>query len=184
MNMDIILSGFGGQGVLSAGLMLSESAILEGLNTTYFPSYGAEMRGGTANCHIRISDKEIASPIVLSSDILIAMSRPALKKFMPGVKAEGGRVLFNSDAAEKIPGSEKYSIIALACEKLALEKFGSPKSSNMIMIGAFIRMSKILSLDSIKKAILGKFGKKGQNIVDMNYLALALGYDAAEVNKL
>ena len=184
MNMDIILSGFGGQGVLSAGLMLSESAILECLNTTYFPSYGAEMRGGTANCHIRISDKEIASPIVLSPDILIAMSKPALKKFMPGVKTGGGMVLFNSDSEEAVPGSEKRQFITLACEKLAVEKFGSPKSSNMIMIGAFIRVSKILSLDSIKKAILGKFGKKGQKIVDMNYLALELGYGAAEVNKL
>ncbi len=177
MNLDIILSGFGGQGVLSAGLILSESAILEGLNTTYFPSYGAEMRGGTANCHIRISDKEIASPIVLAPDILIAMSMPALNKFLHRVK-KGGKVLFNSDTKDDGFDSEHRSIIKVGCEKIAVEKLGSAKTANMIMIGAFIKISSALSLDNIRKAIEGKFGKKGGKIVEMNFQALSIGYDA------
>jgi 2-oxoglutarate ferredoxin oxidoreductase subunit gamma len=179
MTQDIIVSGFGGQGILSAGLMLSESAILEGLNTTYFPSYGAEMRGGTANCHIRISDKEIASPIILSPDILIAMSKPAMNKFLARVKS-GGKVLFNSDIKEGGPVPEDRSLVLLSCEKLAAEKLGSTKSANMIMIGAFLRISPILSIDNIKEAISSNFAKKGKKVVEMNYRALELGYKAAE----
>jgi 2-oxoglutarate ferredoxin oxidoreductase subunit gamma len=89
MNYEIILAGFGGQGILSAGRIISVSAILEGRNTTWFPSYGPEMRGGTANCHVIVSDDEIGSPIINNPDILIAMTLPALEKFEKVVRTTG-----------------------------------------------------------------------------------------------
>ena len=95
MTMKIILSGFGGQGVLSAGLLLAEAAMEEGWHSTFFPSYGAEMRGGTANCHVIISDTNIASPVVTEADVLIALNKPSFDKFLPAVK-EGGTIIVNS----------------------------------------------------------------------------------------
>ncbi|HRX43541.1 MAG TPA: 2-oxoacid:acceptor oxidoreductase family protein, partial [Clostridia bacterium] len=100
MNYEIIIAGFGGQGILSAGRIISVSAILEGKNTTWFPSYGPEMRGGTANCHVIVSDDEIGSPIINSPDILISMTRPALDKFEKTVR-DGGFILADSSLIEE-----------------------------------------------------------------------------------
>jgi 2-oxoglutarate ferredoxin oxidoreductase subunit gamma len=177
MTRDIILSGFGGQGVLTAGLMISEAAMLEGLNATYFPSYGAEMRGGTANCHVRISDGEIGSPVISEAGILLAMSIPALKKFLARVKP-GGTVLYNSDFHEDSLNVNNCKVIVVKSEKIALERFGNSKSANMIMVGAFIKFSSFMSLENVKKAIRARFAGKGDEIVNINIESLISGFDA------
>ncbi len=177
MKQDIILSGFGGQGVLTAGLLISETAMLEGFNATYFPSYGAEMRGGTANCHVRVSDGDIGSPILSGASVLIAMSAPALKKFLPRIKT-GGIVLYNADFSEDKLNVNKCRVVTVKSEKMALEKFGTSKPANMIMLGAFIKLSRDLDLEDVKKSVRKKFAKKGDKIVNVNIEALAMGYGA------
>jgi 2-oxoglutarate ferredoxin oxidoreductase subunit gamma len=182
MTQDIILSGFGGQGILTAGLVISESAILEGLNATFFPSYGAEMRGGTANCHVRISDSEIGSPVLSSALFLIAMSEPAIKKFLPRVREEG-TVFYNSDFTDESMNVNNCRILTIKSEKMAMEKFGSAKASNMIMTGAFIGLSGLIKLLNAETAVRERFALKGDEIVDVNIEAIHLGFDAVQESK-
>jgi len=176
MIQKIILSGFGGQGVLSAGLMLAEAAMLGGLSSTYFPAYGAEMRGGTANCSVVISDNAIASPIVTEIDILIALNKPALEKFSPRVK-DGGVIIYNSSLIKEKYESPNVKAIAVPAEDLALEKFNNPKIANVIILGAFIKQTGTIKMEKLKESIKEKFNKKGEKIIQLNYLALELGYN-------
>ncbi len=179
MTENIIISGFGGQGVLTAGLMLAESAVMDGLNATFFPSYGAEMRGGAAYCNVIISDKEIGSPVVTAADTLIAFTKPAVTKFLPKVK-DTGRVIINSALQDSGIDFKKRKVIPVPIEKLALEKLGNSKAVNVIMLGAYCKAAKTLKQESLKKAIMDKFERKGEKIVNMNYQALTLGYDAVQ----
>lgn len=177
MTQKIILSGFGGQGILSAGLLIAESAVVEGWNATFFPSYGAEMRGGTANCSVILSDKEIASPIITMGDTLIAMNKPSLDKFLSKVKPDG-LVIINSSVIKGDIDVGGRTLISLPFEGIALEKLGSPKSANVVLIGAFTKVTKSLKLENIKHAIEKKFADKGEKVVNLNYQALELGYQA------
>ena len=164
MIQKIILSGFGGQGVLSAGLMLAEAAMLGGLSSTYFPAYGAEMRGGTANCSVVISDNAIA------------LNKPALEKFSPRVK-DGGVIIYNSSLIKEKYESPNVKAIAVPAEDLALEKFNNPKIANVIILGAFIKQTGTIKMEKLKESIKEKFNKKGEKIIQLNYLALELGYN-------
>lgn len=174
MTHKIIISGFGGQGVLSAGLLIAESAVEEGYNATFFPSYGAEMRGGTANCHVIISDGEIASPIIKKADTLIALNSPSLDKFVPLLK-EDGLLLLNSSVVTQKVNQDKITTVEIPLDSLALEKLGNSKSANVIIIGAFAKLTGILDAVKIRHAITKKFASKGSGIIDMNMRALELG---------
>lgn len=174
----IILSGFGGQGVLSAGIMLGEAAVLTGKNATFFPSYGAEMRGGTANCNVILSDGPIASPVISKANTLIALNQPSLNKFKGNV-IPGGLMLLNASMIQSEEGLEGFRIIRIPVEDLAFKELGNPKVANSIIIGAYIRATGVLKLEDVKKAIQEKFGKKGQKVVDLNFKAIDLGYAAA-----
>ncbi len=174
MTQKIIISGFGGQGVLSAGLLIAESAVEEGWNATFFPSYGAEMRGGTANCHVIISDSEIASPIIKSADTLIALNSPSVDKFLPLLKKDG-LLLVNSSVVSGNLDAGARKVVELPLDSLALEKLGNSKSANVIIIGAFAKLTNVLKPEKIKSAIEKKFASKGGKIIDMNLRALELG---------
>jgi 2-oxoglutarate ferredoxin oxidoreductase subunit gamma len=179
MKEEVIISGFGGQGIISAGLMLAEAAVLEGLQATFFPSYGAEMRGGTANCHVIISDKKIASPIVAMADTLIALNEPSIEKFLPMVK-ENGYVIVNSSVVKKDFDFGKRRVIKAEFEDIAFEKLGNSKMANVITLGLYIKAKNLsLKIDEIKEAIKLKFGKKGEKIVNLNFQALELGVNLA-----
>jgi 2-oxoglutarate ferredoxin oxidoreductase subunit gamma len=174
----VIVSGFGGQGVLSAGVMMCEAGVTQGYQSTFFPSYGAEMRGGTANCNVILSDKLIPSPVIVVSDTLLALNMPSLVKFLPRVKDKGLIILNSSIIKEEINcGNRK--LIKIPVEELALEKLGNPKVANSIIIGAYIKATGNLQIDHMKKAIEEKFSKKGAKIIDLNFKALELGYSAA-----
>ena len=131
-----IISGFGGQGVLSIGSTLATAAMLEGKYVTFLPSYGVEMRGGTANCTVAVSDEEIASPVASAPEFVVAMNQPAFVRFQ-GVLQAGGLLCVNSSLVNTESARSDIEILALPTSELA-EKLGSIKVANMIMLGALV----------------------------------------------
>jgi 2-oxoglutarate ferredoxin oxidoreductase subunit gamma len=169
-----IFSGFGGQGVLSMGLNLAHAAMLDGKNVTYLPSYGAEVRGGTANCTVAISEEEIASPVASSPDFLVAMNRPSLIRFQNQIQS-GGLFFINSSLVDAEISRGDVDIIEVPANKIA-EGLGNLKCANIVMLGAYIKKSNIVSLDSQIKGIENSFKKKEKLIV-LNKKALLSGYE-------
>lgn len=151
-------AGFGGQGVLVMGYVLCHGAMLKGLNVTYFPAYGTEMRGGTANCTVIVSEKKIASPVASHPDILVAMNYPSLVKFESSVK-EGGLVFINSSLIDASPERRDITPVSIPIGELARE-LGSDRQANMIMIGAIMAKTGLLSLEEtelgMQAALKGK----------------------------
>ena len=177
MREQIIISGYGGQGVMLAGTLLCYAGMKEKKNVTFFPSYGAEMRGGTANCQVIISDDPIGSPVFTSPETLLSFNRDSFKKFSPRMKPEGV-ILANTSlyAPEKIAGIKIYEITA---NDLA-ENTGSVLAANMIMLGAYIRIRNILKLESLVESVPGLLGKPKEKYWSINQKALEKGYQAVE----
>jgi len=158
MTTATMFAGFGGQGVLLMGYVLSHAAMLKGLNVTYFPAYGTEMRGGTANCTVIVSDKKIASPVTSRPDILVAMNYPSLVKFEPTVK-EGGLIFINAALIDAKPERDDITSVPIPLGELSSE-LGSDRQANMIMIGAIMAKTGLLSLEEtqmgMEAALKGK----------------------------
>ena len=146
-----IFAGFGGQGVLLMGYVLSHGAMHKGLNVTYFPAYGAEMRGGTANCTVTLSDKKIASPVASNPDILVAMNFPSLEKFEPTV-AQKGLVFLNASLISEGLSRGDVEVLRIPTAELARE-VGSDRVINMVMIGAFCAKTGLLSMEETYKGM-------------------------------
>lgn len=146
----IFIAGFGGQGVLLIGQMLSYAAMYEGKEVTWMPSYGPEMRGGTANCTVCISDKPIASPLVTSCDVLVAMNGPSLDKF-ESMLVPGGELFINSSVVPQKATRTDVNVHYVDALALAEEKVGNGKAANMVMLGAIIRKSGVVSIDVMDK---------------------------------
>lgn len=174
MLVKTIIAGFGGQGILSMGLNLAQAAMLEGKYVTYLPSYGAEVRGGTANCTIAISDEEIASPVASSPEFVIAMNLPSLVRFQNHVQS-GGLLFINSSLIETEITRGDIDIINVPANGIA-EDLGNARSANMVMLGAFIKKSKLVSLDCVIKGLEDTLTKK-QKLIAINKEALAAGYN-------
>jgi 2-oxoglutarate ferredoxin oxidoreductase subunit gamma len=174
MLIKTIFAGFGGQGVLSMGLSLAQAAMLEGRNVTYLPAYGAEVRGGTANCTVAISDEEIASPVASSPDFVVAMNQPSLLRFQNQIQS-GGVLLFNSSLVEAEIGRGDIEVVGVPANGIA-EELGSPRSANMVMLGAFIRKSNLVSLSTLIEG-LGSTLKKKEKLVAINKKALMTGHE-------
>ncbi len=153
-----IFSGFGGQGVLLMGYVLSHGAMHKGLNVTFFPAYGAEMRGGTANCTVTVSDRKIASPVVSNPDILVAMNLPSLDKFGP-VVVKNGLIFLNSSLVKEGPPREDVEVVMVPTLELSRE-VGSERAANMVMIGAVCAKTGLLDPEEtvygMKSALKGK----------------------------
>ena len=141
MKKEIIISGFGGQGGLAIGKNLAEAGMAEGLNVTWAPSYGPEMRGGTANCSVVLSDKPVGSPVFAHPTELIALNEPSLAKFEAGV-VSGGTVFVNSDVVTDKVSRADLKAYYIPCSKIA-DEVGNPKVSNMVMLGAYVAGTKI-----------------------------------------
>lgn len=175
-----IFAGFGGQGVLLMGYVLSHGAMLKGLNVTYFPAYGAEMRGGTANCTVTLSDRKIASPVASNPEILVAMNYPSLEKFEPKV-AEGGLIFLNASLIGELPSRSDLEVLQIPTVELAQE-VGSDRAVNMVMMGAFCAKTKLLSLDEtvhgMQAALKGK-----ESFFDLNQKGIARGFAFVEKGK-
>ena len=166
-------SGFGGQGVLLMGYVLSHGAMLKELNVTYFPSYGAEMRGGTANCTVTLSDKKIASPVASNPDTLVAMNFPSLEKFEPMVVKEG-LIVLNSSLIEEQPSRTDIELLSVPTVQLARE-VGSERASNMVMIGALCAKTNLLTLDETIKGMQAALKGK-EKFFELNQKGIERGF--------
>ena len=170
----IIIAGFGGQGVLSLGQFIAYSAMYEGLEVSWLPSYGPEMRGGTANCSVCVDSKPIASPIISNPDVLIAMNKPSLDKFVDKVKA-GGLIIVNSSLITDKVAREDVNVLYVDATELAV-KANNPKAANLVVFGAFVKRSgtldKDIAVDTIKKI----FAKKPK-FIPSNIEAFEMGYN-------
>lgn len=169
----VFVAGFGGQGVLLIGQMLAYAAMYEGKEATWMPSYGPEMRGGTANCCVVLSDEPIVSPIVLEPTELIAMNLPSLLKFEPSV-VENGTVFVNSSIiSDKVQRSDLRAIY-VPCLEIAQE-LGNLKVANMVMLGAYMEAMKNVGTDTIKEMLVHMFTGPKAKLVDLNIEALKRG---------
>jgi 2-oxoglutarate ferredoxin oxidoreductase subunit gamma len=174
MLIKTIFAGFGGQGVLSMGLNLAQAAMLEGKHVTYLPSYGAEVRGGTANCTVAVSDEEIASPVASSPEFVVAMNQPSMIRFQNQIES-GGLFFVNSSLVEAELSRGDIDIVEVPANRIA-EELGSARSANMVMLGAFTKRSNLVSLSSIVEALKDTLKKK-QKLIEINKTALQAGYD-------
>lgn len=170
-----IISGSGGQGVLSMGSTLATAAMLEGKYVTYLPSYGVEVRGGTANCAVAVSDEEIASPVASSPEVVIAMNQPSFVRFQ-GALQSGGLLCANSSLVHTESARTDIEIVAVPTSELA-ESLGSIKVANMIMLGALVRASSMISYDDMVENLAEILGRGRAKLLEMNQKALAVGYD-------
>ncbi len=171
----IVIAGFGGQGVLFTGKVLCQAALEENKATTYFPSYGAEMRGGTAHCLVVISGEEIASPIFKESDSAIFLNEPSVKKFVPRMKKESLAVI-NSSLAKKVSLPEGIKAVWVPATEIA-RKIGEIRIANLVALGAFLGKNKIISLEAVKKALKAVLSGKKEKLLALNLEALQQGLD-------
>lgn len=173
----ITISGFGGQGILFLGQMLCYAASDIGRKVSWLPSYGPEMRGGTANCMVEISDTEIYSPLILNPDVLLAMNKPSLVRFEKAVKP-GGVIILNKDMIDIKVNREDVKQVWISANKIA-ENLGNTKVSNMVALGALIGVTGIIELDDVLKAIEKKLPANKREALQVNKEALSLGYQGA-----
>ena len=176
MLQEVVFAGFGGQGVMIAGQILAHSAMEEGYNVVWLPSYGPEMRGGTANCSVVVSSEPVASPVVPNPGAAVVMNNPSLEKFGPDVRP-GGAVIINSSLVNIELDRDDVTQIKIPANEIAIE-LGSGKAANMVVLGAYVGATGAVSLDSVKSFVRKKFARKTQ-FVDMNLQALQEGFDRA-----
>lgn len=180
MEKQILVAGFGGQGVLSIGLFLTHSALMEGHNVSWLPSYGAEMRGGTANCMVTIADEAICSPLTDYPMHAIIMNRPSLDRFETKVKP-GGFLVLNTSLVDREVEREDLQVLKIPVTKTA-EEMGFAQAANMVILGAFIVKSKVVEVDSAIKCFETVFkGKKSKNL-ERNRSAFMAGIEYANKN--
>ena len=172
MERATILSGFGGQGLLFAGQVLANAGLIEGRHVTWLPSYGPEMRGGTASCTVIVSDRPIGSPIVDRADIVVALNPPSLGKF-EHVLVPGGLLVLNDSLIEAMPNRTDIEIVRIPCSALARE-VGDERVISILALGGALGRRPIVGVDAVRQALSEKGGPK---VVEMNLRALALGLD-------
>lgn len=168
------LSGFGGQGVVSAGILLAYAGMLENKNVSFFPSYGAEMRGGTANCSVVISDEMVASPVVTNPDVAVVFNEPSFAKFEPLVK-KGGILIVNSSLIKSKSNRTDIKVYEVPLNQIA-DEIGNSKVINMVALGALSKVTGAISLDSFKEAFPKVYKKLKGEIIELNKKALDRGY--------
>ncbi|MDZ7672660.1 MAG: 2-oxoacid:acceptor oxidoreductase family protein [Halanaerobiales bacterium] len=173
MKEDIILAGFGGQGIMLMGKIISYAGMKEKKEVSWMPSYGPEMRGGTANCTVIVSDKKIPSPMSSNPDTIIVMNLPSLDKFLPKVKS-GGTVLLNSSLIDKDVTRDDVKVIKVAANEIANE-LGNAKVANMVMLGSYLAEKDIVKPETVKKSLESILSGRNQKLIDMNIEALERG---------
>lgn len=170
-NKRIVFAGFGGQGILLMGQILAYGAMLEGKEVTFMPSYGPEMRGGTANCTVVISDTPIASPITTDIDILIAMNGSSLDKFQPFL-VTGGTVFVNSGMVSNKIERQDVNAFYVDGIKIAKDLFQNLKVANMVLLGAVIHETQMIPLDNMESVFKKIFEGKKSELIDLNVKAI------------
>ena len=176
MRHDVLIAGFGGQGILLMGQLIADAAMDQGLFVTWFPSYGPEMRGGTANCTTVYSDAEIGSPISAQYDFVIAMNQPSLERFAPLVRI-GGTVLVNSSVIPIRYERDGIRVVYISATEAA-RAAGAERVGNVVMLGALVGLDSGLSLPSFDRAVQRVIGQKRPETVEANLAALRAGQSA------
>ena len=178
MQKEIIIAGFGGQGVLFGGQVLAYAAMDSGKEVTWIPSYGPEMRGGTANCTIVIADDEIGSPLVKNPPLAIALNLPSFDKYEE-ILATGGTLIVNRSMVDREAKRDDINVIFVPCNEIA-EEIGDKKLLNMVAVGALLTALPELTLHDIEKALEGHLPARHQHLLPKNYEALKRGFEAAQ----
>ncbi len=173
MNEELIIAGFGGQGVLSMGMTLAYAGMVEDKQVAWIPSYGPEMRGGTANCTVIVSDTNVSSPIISTYDTAIILNQPSLEKFEPKVKP-GGILIYESNNILNPPTRKDIKIYAIPAA-IEANKLGNKKTMNMIILGAFLAKRPFVSVTSIMEGLKKVLPERHHNLLPANEKALKHG---------
>lgn len=178
MTEQVIIAGFGGQGVLLAGQLLAYAGLMEQKNVSWLPSYGPEMRGGTANCCVIVSDEEVGSPVVTEADTVIVMNRPSLDKYERFLK-KGGLLIVNSTLIDKKAARSDIDVVYVPANELA-EQAGSVKAANMVALGAYLEKTHAVEKENLIRALEKVMGEGKRKLIPLNEKALELGAKSAE----
>lgn len=176
MDSNVLIAGFGGQGVLFTGQLYANACMNEGLNVTWFPAYGAEMRGGTVNCTVCMSNDEIACAFVDKPTNVIALNGPSFERFESQVKA-GGIMIVNSSLVKAQPSRKDITYKFVPLTEIATE-LGNPKMTNVVSLGAFIKALPVVKKESIIELLKEKLTGKKAHMLEGNILALEKGFDS------
>ena len=173
MTEQVIIAGFGGQGVISTGMTLAHAGMNEGKEVSWFPSYGAEMRGGTANCCVVVSDEKVASPIVNFADTVIVMNKPSLIKFESRVRP-GGKLFINSSLIDQKASRDDIEVYYVPVNEIAA-KLGNTRVIGMVMMGAYLKVTDLVKPETMVKSLGYVLGEKKKGLIPINEKALAEG---------
>ncbi len=177
MYNEIILAGFGGQGVLLIGKLLTYAGMEAGLEVTWMPAYGPEMRGGTCNCTVVLSDREVGSPISSHPHAAIVLNLQSIDKFEPTVRA-GGIMVMNTGLINRSAVRTDLTVVAVNCNQIAVEA-GAAKAANMVALGAYIGASRIVDLDVVKRVLTDKMANR-KKLIDINMVCLDKGFEIGQ----
>ncbi|NLS44340.1 MAG: 2-oxoacid:ferredoxin oxidoreductase subunit gamma [Firmicutes bacterium] len=173
MQEEIIFAGFGGQGVMLLGRLVTYAGMMEGANVSWMPSYGPEMRGGTANCQVVVSSKKVSSPLVTEPTSLVALNKPSLDKFAPWVR-RGGLIVYNSSLIESLPVWDNVRVLAVPANDIANE-LGDLRIANMVALGAYLAATKVVAGDTVLDALKKVLPERHHGLIPLNRQALACG---------
>src|SRR5512145_268306 len=173
MQTEVIFSGFGGQGVLFAGQILAYAGMDAGKSVTWMPSYGPEMRGGTANCQVIVADEEIGSPLTLNPKAVVAMNLPSMDKYEPMV-AKNGVVIVNASLVNRAFERSDIQGVLIPANAIA-ETLGNPRLTNMVMLGALLQKLPVLSIESVEAALDQHLPERHRKMLPSNIEALRRG---------
>lgn len=169
----VTVAGFGGQGVMLLGQMLAYIGTEEGLNSLWYPSYGPETRGGTANCAVTVSSETINSPVFSEASTLIILNKPSLDKFIDKIK-DGGDLLYNSSLIEEVVKKDKVNVYPIPVNDMAVE-LGNLRVANMIMLGAYLELNPKYSFETVLKVLKEVLGERRKHLVEINVKAIEEG---------
>jgi 2-oxoglutarate ferredoxin oxidoreductase subunit gamma len=178
MQKEIIIAGFGGQGVLFGGQVLAYAAMDAGKEVTWIPSYGPEMRGGTANCTVIIADDEIGSPLVKNPPLAIALNLPSFDKYEQSL-ATAGTLIVNQSMVDRAAKREDILVVFVPCNEIA-EELGDKKLLNMVAVGALLTVLPEITLHDVERALEGHLPARHKHLLPNNFEALRRGFEAAQ----
>ncbi|MFV0505545.1 MAG: 2-oxoacid:acceptor oxidoreductase family protein [Bacteroidales bacterium] len=179
MKEEIIVAGFGGQGVLAMGKILAYSGVMQGKEVSWFPSYGPEMRGGTANVTVILSDDRISSPVLYKYDTAVILNQQSLDKFEKSVKP-GGVLIYEPNGIKAAPTRTDIDIYKIEATKLAVEKMKNSRVFNMIVLGAYLKVKPIVNFQNLEKGLENSLNSRHHKLIPINLEAVQLGIDSVE----
>jgi 2-oxoglutarate ferredoxin oxidoreductase subunit gamma len=177
METSVIIAGFGGQGVLFAGQLLAYAAMDSGRHVTWIPSYGPEMRGGTAHCVVIVSEEPIGAPVVARPDVALIFNQPSYEKYEPLVKP-GGLLVVNSSIVHQRSDRTDIDVVYLPANAIA-EEYGTVKMMNVAALGGMLAQRPVLSLEEVEQALSDHFPAAKAHLIETNQIVLQKGFDAA-----